>query len=140
MYKIAILTGISGILLFAGIAQAGNSSHHSEPWQICGEGIHLGNPHCQPSPTIIDPCNGNCEVTQVLLTPELTSQQPSVTSTATPEATVTVQPTVSSEPTIKDSLTPTSPVTPTPTETRSTGSTGQLVVVPQGAPDTSLRE
>jgi len=132
MKKIAILTGIGSLLLFTGIAQAGNSDHHLNPWQLCGEGVHLNNPHCI-APTIIDPCNGDCEITA---TPEATIQpiltvvsslimtEPVATPTATITAGVTAQPTV------------TPSATPTPTGAQPTGT----MVVPQGAPDTSLRE
>ena len=101
-YFIAIIV-ITAVLGFFGMVQIHASHHVPDP--VCGEGEHVGNPHCitttptptqgvtptvtpgitlTPTPTGNPGCDGDCEEVTPTLTPSPTA---GVSATPTPEVT-----------------------------------------------------
>ncbi len=93
MRKLLVLSGFIVSLLLVQVAHAtnldqcnaNNPTNCPEPTQICNNGNHTGNPHCNDvtptipviSPTLPIPCDEKCEVTPTVV----------VSPTASPSAT-----------------------------------------------------
>ncbi|SRR6266496_1903337 len=100
-FSLTVLAAIGAIFILAfaltvsaheNQCNANNPENCPIPTQICNNGEHTGNPHCQPSPTstpevtetpipTVNPCDE--------LTEEVAPNAPCVTPTASPSATLT---------------------------------------------------